>query len=37
MLSVYFDYEKAKKQQYSAQDLQMFIDQVKAIVLDSQL
>jgi hypothetical protein len=37
MLSVYFDYENVKKLQYSAPDLQKFIDRRKAIVLDSQL
>ncbi|MGN7887872.1 YfbU family protein [Dyadobacter endophyticus] len=36
MLSVYFDYENAQKQQYSALDLQKFIDQVRTIVLDTQ-
>lgn len=37
MLSVYFDYENAEKLQYSTADLQKFIDQVKTIVLDTQV
>lgn len=37
MLSVYFDYEKTQKQRYSAIELQKFIDEVKAIVVDSEL
>ncbi|WP_353720939.1 YfbU family protein [Dyadobacter sp. 676] len=36
MLSVYFEYEKAKKLQYSSPDLQKFIDEVKSLAADNQ-
>ncbi|WP_019944368.1 YfbU family protein [Dyadobacter beijingensis] len=36
MLSVYFEYEKLKKEQYTSEDLQKFIDQVLSLSLDTQ-
>ncbi|ACT96919.1 YfbU family protein [Dyadobacter fermentans] len=37
MLSVYFGYENALKEQYSSQDLQRFIDEVKSMTVEAQL